>query len=486
MNSLRLQTDERQVSLARRLFFLERGGRYQDALDEVADIWPDREKLPALESFDPENAAEILLRCGSLIGFHGHNVQQTGAQERSRDLLMKAQARFLTLKNEEKAAECDNYLALSYWRTGEQNEAQIWIDESFARKLSDANPVRLFTHIIQCLVNTNDKVDAENLERLKALEPEFLNCGDDCLIGDYFTHCGLAFGALGKNGEALEHFEFSRYHFQRSRHRIYLGIVENNLTALYRAAGLFDKAHTAIDNATRLFRLSKDKTREGFSLDTKATLLIAEQHYAEALKTVEKALSLLARSENSDYFIETLMTKAKVLLLMDNFPNAFETLIDAVNRARVRSGEDSARRLIAEFEEVFKSKNAGAESLPSMVEEDSLELLLPQSLAHYPDYRGVWINNGRLATIGLVKGSLAVVAKADVQRGDLAAAVEIETGEVSCGFYDADFGIVCLEGADGDLQVFNEVEIRVLGKIVGVCRDGKRIDGKFAVDTIGL
>ena len=85
-----------------------------------------------------------------------------------------------------------------------------------------------------------------------------------------------------------------------------------------------------------------------------------------------------------------------------------------------------------------------------------------------------------------MKGSLAIVVKAKVKRGDLIAVAEVESGEVSCGFYDADFGIVCLEGADGEPQIFDEKEIRILGKIVGVSNSGRTEDGKMVVEALKI
>ncbi|MEQ1606323.1 MAG: hypothetical protein ABL999_15790 [Pyrinomonadaceae bacterium] len=479
--------------LTQKLFKLERCGRYSDALEELNAIWPDQQALPDLDGFEPEEAAELLMRCGSLIGFHGHNVQEKGAQETSRDLLMSAQGHFLSWENFEKASECENYLALSYWRTGEMNEAQIWLDEALSRNLPATDPRRLYSQIVQCLINIPAKKDAENLESLKSLEPAFLQSKDDCLKGDYFNHCGIALDNLGRKAEALQHFEFARFHHRRSGHKIYLGTIENNLAWLYKDAGELHKAHEAIDTATETFHRIKDKTREGFSLDTKAALLLSEGRYVEALTTVEKALSLLKQSDNSAYQVETLLTKAKVLVHLDNFPDAVVSLIDAVNITRVQTGEESAKRLIVEFEKTLNLLPA-AKSVTQIKEpdiqtktpqNDGFELILPESVGHYSDFRGIWINNDRLANAGLVKGSLAIVAKTAVKRGDLAAINEIASGQATCGFYDAEFGIVCLEGSHGDPQVFDEAEVQILGKIVGVCREGNiRKGGKVKVEAI--
>ncbi|MBC7899021.1 MAG: hypothetical protein H7070_03125, partial [Saprospiraceae bacterium] len=73
-----------------------------------------------------------------------------------------------------------------------------------------------------------------------------------------------------------------------------------------------------------------------------------------------------------------------------------------------------------------------------------------------------------------------------IGRGDLIALSEIENDAVSCGFYDADFGIVCLEGVDSEPQLFEENQVRILGKIVGVCRSEENADGKYIVKPLNL
>ncbi|MGI8882884.1 MAG: hypothetical protein ACR2IA_01400, partial [Pyrinomonadaceae bacterium] len=117
---------------------------------------------------------------------------------------------------------------------------------------------------------------------------------------------------------------------------------------------------------------------------------------------------------------------------------------------------------------------------------ENLQLVLPSTISHYKEIQGVWIKNSHLENAGLKKDSLAIVAQSEIKRGDLAAISEIETGAVICGFYDCDFGIVCLEGTNGDPQLFDEKSIKILGKIVGVCDSGKTADGKMIVQPINL
>ena len=69
---------------------------------------------------------------------------------------------------------------------------------------------------------------------------------------------------------------------------------------------------------------------------------------------------------------------------------------------------------------------------------------------------------------------------------DLVALNEIATGSVMCGFYDSDCGLVCLEGIGEDARFFDESEIEVLGKIVGVGKTDKNSGGKVHVTPLNL
>ena len=476
------------IASAKKLFELERCGMYEAAFEELKGIWDDTAIFPDVENFDALSAAEIVLRCGSLIGFHGHNKQIPDAQETSKNLLTEARQRFLDFDKVEKIAECENYLALAYWRTGEAREAEIWIEESLSRNLSDANPTRLYANIIKCLVLLSTKKYEEIVSNLEKLENHFFSCSDYGLKGDFHNNFAIALKNLGRTKEALKKLELARYCHQKSRHKVYLGTIENNLAQLYKAEGLFSRAHKAIDSGTKIFRQIKDRTREGFSLDTKAQIYFAEGKYSEALKTAEKAIGILKKSENMAYLVETYLTKSKILLYSDDFTAATFSLFDAVQIARVHTGEYAANDLVKEFEKTLleKNKTAGILFTENQPDIENLQLILPSAISHHKEIQGIWIKNAHLETVGLKKDSLAIVAQCEIKRGDLAAISEIETGAVVCGFYDCDFGIVCLEGINDEPQLFDENSIKILGKIVGFCDSGKTADGKMIIQPINL
>lgn len=508
-----LHIEKKTAALSKRLFKLERQGRYDEALADIEDLWQDKTGLPDVEDLEPKLAAEMILRCGSLIGFYGHNKQIPKSQERSKNLLSEARNRFLEMYEIEKVAECENYTALAYWRTGELNEAEVWIEESLSRNLPDSNEIKLHSVIINCLILLSNGRYEDILDLLKLYKKDFLASGNNAFKGDFYNHYGLALKNTGKIKEALVKLESARHYHQRSKHRIYLGTVENNLAQTYKLDRDFPKAHESIDNAAKLFKQLKDRTREGFSLDTKAQIFLDEGKYTEALKTVEKAIKILRLSENAAYLVETYLTKVKTLLYLDRFSDATFCLFEAVQIARTSISEAAAKKLVAEFETVLKIReakkiNEAVIETAAMYEggqadeygggfnetgrqtgsaNEDLKLLLPKELSHYDadDLGGVWLSSDALEDFGLTSGSFALIVNDELKGGELAAVEEIADGAVICGKYDSAFGMVCLEGKDGELELFDEDQVEILGRIVGVGKN-KDADGKLIITPVGL
>ena len=492
MNPLHPQAARAHSELLRALIGLERSGQFDLALQELRGIWDDTTEQPNVDNLDTPMTAETYLRCGALIGFLGHVRQIPTAQERSKNLLTEARSIFLEIYDPEKLAECENYLALAYWRTGEIKEAQSWIEEAQSRTLSEQSLVSLYSFVIRDLVLLSQKKYFEVSASFPELERLFEGKADDFLTGSLYNNFGIATKNLGDTAGALDALEKARDCFVASGNKIQIALAENNISQLYEAQRRFSLAHASIDRATQLFNEIKDRTREGFSLDTKALIYFTEGKYAEALETVERAIAILERSENYAYLVETIATKARIQLFSNDFSTATLTLLEAVELAKIRISEETAMRLIREFEQSLQDRNAAKESHHAedvqsrIASDDDLKLVLPTALAHYDGYQGIWISNSDLEQYGLARGSLAIVVPQNVRRGDLVALVELSSDLVSCGLYDCDFGIVCLEALGSEPQLFDESDVKILGKIVGVCRAEKNPDGTLEVVPLHL
>ena len=479
-----MTTEAKSAVTTRRLSKLERCGRYRDALDLISNRWPEEDFVPPVSGLSARDGANLLLRFGSLLGFVGQVEAIDGSQERSRDILMEARGTFLDLRDEEHAAECANRMALTYCRTGEFMEAEVWLDEAFAYDLDPSSDARLYSHLTRGFVLLSLRRHEENIVYSKSVENDFRAFGDAFLNASLCANLGVSLKDTGRSKEALAYFNLARSFHERSRNRLYLAIVENNLALLYKNEGQFSLAHQAVDSAISINKKLRDLSREGSSLETKAQIFVAQGDLQNARHTIDRSIAILRKTENQAYLAESIMTRAKIQLTADSFADAVLTMVEAIEITTRQTGEIAARQLIGEFEAALDLKKAAAAGTASLARINELELIVPPSLGNYASYAGVWINNSALDSIGVKNGSLAVYVDTELRRGDPVVLRENASGEVSCGFYDADFGIVCLVREDDEPQLFDADEVTLLGKVVGVCREERDADGRMVAEPV--
>ena len=236
--------------------------------------------------------------------------------------------------------------------------------------------------------------------------------------------------------------------------------------------GGYEKAHVSVDKGVEIYREIGDESREGMLLDTKAAIYLAEGNLSGGLKTIEKAIHILKDGENKAFLAEAFATEAKILLWLDNVSGAILTLFEATKLAETYSGREFAKSLIKHFEAELEKKNGGrssGERRSNGLEEAGMELVLPPQLASHNRYQGIRINNDHLLCVGIRNGSLVIAAETEkIERGDLVALSENHSGEISCGFYDLDFGVLCVETCDSEPRLFDPSDVAIIGKIIGI------------------
>ena len=189
---------------------LERTGRYEHALSRLKDIWSDYSELPDTTGLDSDSAAEILLRCGGLIGFYGQIEQIPNSQEISKNLLTEARNHFIDVNNFEKVAESENYISLAYYRTNERKEAEIWVKESLARDIDPITQARAHAYIIYGSILSGRREYEKVVELLSGVEHVFQSFGDPYFSGVMNGNIGLAYKNLGRIPEAIKRLESAR------------------------------------------------------------------------------------------------------------------------------------------------------------------------------------------------------------------------------------------------------------------------------------
>lgn len=461
----------RAAATVRSAWEAERRGAYADGLACFSESWADPQYIPDVDGLSDELAAEVRLRFASLLGYQGHLRKIKDSQIRARDILTASLEIFDQSGNAEKAAECENHIALSYSRTGEYPESRTWLDAALARKLPLTSINRLATLMYRMLIDSFEMRYATVVETFRQYEALFCEWADDWIGSSFYLNAGLAFGELGDPENAIRCLHIAGARAERSSIKPYLASIQNELAHVFMTLGRYEKAHQAVDKGIELYGEIGDESREGMTLDTKAVIYLHQGNFDEALKTIERAIKVLRDGENKGFLAEAYATEAKILVWLDDLAGGISALFEAVQLAQTYSGREFARSLIQQFEVELKKKIQGSspgKNRANGLEEGELALVLPPSLASHEHYQGIRVNNDHLFCVGVGRGSLVIAVPAAIVRGDLVAVREKESGEISCGFYDLDFGVLCLETCDSEPRLFGEDEVTVIGRIVGI------------------
>ncbi len=317
------------ISILNESLKAEMSGNYLNAYQLLSVFWNDFRVNPDTAELSDDIVAEIFLRCGSISGYLGRSGKIFEAQETSRALLFEAKQKFLNLQLSSKEAECDNYIALSYERTGEINIAREYLENAFEKNISIDHPVRLFSHIIDSLLHLAEKDYAIIIQNSLLLESLFQVCPNKSFKGCFYNHYGLALKNLDKIDEAMDKFLTARQLFFELEHHQYCGALENNIAHLYLSQKQYKEAHNFARKAENTFKLVGDFCRQGYSFDTQAAIYLAEKDYEKALECAEKGIKMLQNGENKLFLLNTYKTKIKALLLLRDVSAAAENFTKA-------------------------------------------------------------------------------------------------------------------------------------------------------------
>ena len=324
----------------------EAKGQYKKAFQSLAPFWDNYSQFPNAVGLSGEESAELFLRFGAIIGYLGNTQEILNSQEISKNLLTNARQRFISFSNIAKVAECENYLALAYARTGEFTEAFDWLSESLAQKLPENHPVRINSFVIETILGIDSGKHKFVLNRCEELKVFFEKYASDLDNGCYHNNLAVAHKNLGNAEDSLRHLESARNFFQRANHEIYYGVAENNLAQLLQTFGFYKKAHFCAEKAGKIFAEIGDKMREGYALETRAQIFAAEGNFVDALKYVNAAIEVLESGESYRNLVETYRTKIRILLDLDSLAEALTVMTAAHNLAALYISQELSREII--------------------------------------------------------------------------------------------------------------------------------------------
>ncbi len=345
------------ISIVNEVFKSELIGDYSAAYQRLSVFWNDFRVKPDIRELPADIIADIYLRCGSIAGFLGRSKHLANAQEISRNLLNEAKEQFENLDAKSKIAECENYLAISFERTGDIKAARNCLGSALAKDIPFQHPVRLYSHIIASMLDLTEKKYEQVIQSSLSLENLFQESEIAVYKGCFYNHYGLALKNCGMNDEALDKYLTARYFFFEAGHHQYCGALENNIANLYLADKQFKEAHNFAQKAENSFKLVGDFSRQGFSLDTRANVFLAEKQFEKACEFSDKAIKMLGSGENSNFLAEAYLTKTKTLIKLGR---RNEALIFAEKAKEVTAKFDARieKNLSEEIAHLFPEKSS--------------------------------------------------------------------------------------------------------------------------------
>lgn len=334
----------------------EEKGHYEKAFELLSQYWDNYSQFPIAVGLSSEESAELFLRFGAIIGFLGNTQKISNSQEISKNLLTQARQRFVSLADAEKSAECENYLAMAYSRTGEITEAFDWLNESLSKNLAENHPTRINSYVIETILEIVGEKHERILKRCDELKPTFEKYASDLQHGSFYNNLAVAHKNLGNKEEALKYLKVARDFFLEANHKIYYGVAENNLAQLCHKVGQFEEAHSCAEQARKIFEQIGDKMREGYSLETRAQILAAQGKYDKALRFVNEALELLEGGESYRNLVESYRTKVKILLGLNRLAEALTVMTAAHNIAALYISQELSCEVIESVAALLQEK----------------------------------------------------------------------------------------------------------------------------------
>lgn len=360
-----LTENERAVLRCRVAADLTHRGQYDAARKALGHLWRGVGERPNVEGLDESTAAQVLLQVGALSGWIGASRQIAGAQAAAKDLISESAALFERLEQGERAALALSDLALCYWREGAYDEARVLYVRAFD-ELADAEQ-KAKVLLRRLTVEYSAKRYDDALVLLKQYSHLFDEGVSHVLRGSFHNHLALVLRHLGSVEGRAEYFDraiieytAAIYHYEQARHERYLATNENNLAFLLYKLGRYRDAHAHLDRAQAILTRLKDTGMLAQVDETRARVLVAEQRYKDAERTLAKVLKTLERGDESALLADALTLQGVVWARLWEYQSSINVL-----------------RRAAEVAEAAGALFNAGQAMLTLIEEHGLSRLLP-------------------------------------------------------------------------------------------------------------
>jgi tetratricopeptide (TPR) repeat protein len=321
-------------------------GQYEAARDELGELWAGIGQRPTVDA-SPQMRAEVLLQCGTLSGWLG-SATQVDVQEKAKDLLTEALHIFQTLNLQTKVSEAQYELGMCYFRKGAYDEARIILDE--AMKGLEDTELQAKILIRQTIIETWLGQYHEAWDTLKEAQALYERCSE-AVKGRWHGQMALVLRRLATAEEradyadrAIIEFTAAIYHCEQAKHERYCATSLNNLAMLLYQLERYAEAHEHLNRAHLFLEKIKDVGLLAQVEETRARVLVAEQHYYAARRVIIGVVDTFEKGGESALLADALIIKGTVQARLGDNKESLHTFRSAIRIAKNAGALSNAGR----------------------------------------------------------------------------------------------------------------------------------------------
>ena len=336
------------------------------AFEEVEDFARARESLGVfycadeyvLNQISDALRAEVLLRTGSLLRRVADRNRINDDIERAKTYLFEALQLFRKIGDRNKTGEALVALAASYWSAGNYVRCRHLLNEPVFAEL-DAPVVNANRLYMLGIVARSEKMYRESASLFRevvayceTIPSKALTCKYHGALGNSLLLQAEKEGKPEHINEALFHYTISSQQAEESGNLRHAGFITNNLGYIFFKHDRVDEAHEHLNRARRIFEKLQDISCIAQVDDTRAQVLNAEGHYAEAAALIRRSIHTFEITGESAFLAESLLTLCSSLVGLGQIDEAAACAARAAeifSLNEIVNGEGRAQLALAEI-----------------------------------------------------------------------------------------------------------------------------------------
>jgi tetratricopeptide (TPR) repeat protein len=159
-----------------------------------------------------------------------------------------------------------------------------------------------------------------------------------------------------KKNEEMTLFELAKQFYKNTKHYLYRAYLENNLAVFFQKEGYYMESHKHAKAQIETYKKLGDKTREGYSIDARAQIYLAEGKLEEAMKYANQAIEMLEKGENYCYLVNAMQTKCSIVFQQKDYKTYVKTMIACTNIASIHISQQQAEKFIDDLAETLRNR----------------------------------------------------------------------------------------------------------------------------------